>query len=136
MPKDAKNRINISPETEVYFDAIWELRPILSEESQNALMNFGFTRLGLEPERTPIGSNGLCLDKLRSAKVINEIEAILQNPEATNAQRCFLVGRLGCVQVGYKEEEILEIIEKHNRWSDYLPRKTEYHVHKVLNKLQ
>ncbi len=136
MKNEAKRRESISPQSELYFDAIWEYKHLLSEESQNAMMEYGFRYLGLEPERNFERKDGLRLDKLRSENVIKQIEAILQNPKPTNNQRCFLVGRLGCEQVGYSEEEILEIIEEHNLWLDYSRRKTEYHVRKLMDKLR
>jgi hypothetical protein len=131
----ANRKTNNSPNSEIYFDAIWEYRDILSEESQNAMMDYGFRYLGLEPERISESNDGIGLDRIRSARVAKELEDILHNPEASNSQRCYLVGMLGCEQVGYSESEIIEIVHENNRWANYSPRKTEYHVRKLLSKL-
>jgi hypothetical protein len=135
MTNIAKQHIKISPDSEIYFDAIWEYSFILSEESQNALMDYGFRYLGLEAERIPT-ENGVKLWRIRSSGVRKQIVDIFRNPEASNSERCFLVGRLGCRQVGYSEEEILEMIDQHNRWLDYSKERTEYHVRKLYSKLR
>lgn len=136
MTNIATKHIKISPESEEYFDAIYAYRQLLSKESENALWDFGLRCLGFEPERLSEFNDGISLERIRSSHLKKELGAILQNPEASNSQRCYLVGRLGCPQVGYSEEEILEIIHENNRWLNYLPRKTEYHVRKLLSNLE
>lgn len=131
----ANEHIKISPKDETYFDAIYQYRHLLSEDSQNAMWEYGLKYLRFEAEEPP-KDDGIPLGKIRSAKVIKQMEAILRNPQASNSERCFLVGRLGCEQVGYSEEEITEIIHEHNRWANYSPNKTQYHVRKILDKIK
>jgi hypothetical protein len=131
----ATQHIKISPKDELYFDAIFQYRHLLSEKSQNAMWDFGLNYLGFKPE-VPQKNNGISPDIVRSERVRERLMEILQNPEANNSERCYLAGFLGCDDVGFSEEEILEIIDTHNRWSDYLPSKTQYHVRKILDKIK
>jgi hypothetical protein len=135
MSNITKQHIKISPKDETYFDAIYQYRHLLSEKSQNSMWDYGLKHLGFKPEELP-KDNGISPERVRSERVRSRLMEILQNPDATNSERCYLAGFLGCGQVGCSEEEILEIIEQHNRWSDYLPSKTQYHVRKILDKIK
>lgn len=61
-----------------------------------------------------------------------EIKSILSNSNASHKQRCYLVGFLKSVQVGYSESEVLKIIGDLNCWQDYDARITAYQVSSIF----
>jgi DNA primase large subunit len=70
------------------------------------------------------------LNKILTTKKKIEVMSILEDPHATHYQRVWMVGFLkyGC---GYTNQQVFDIINRFNRWTDYNPNITRYQIESV-----
>jgi len=59
-----------------------------------------------------------------------EIMAILESPNPSHYQRLWMTGFLKYA-CGYTNQQVFDIINRFNRWSDYDPNVTRYQVESV-----